>query len=139
MQTTSFQAAQPAGTQTKKPVSTFFLISMPCDTLFSEYTLTPLLIRVHFKQDNLGIRETLKQKHGTPPKLNWDKNQPLATALYWEKNHDLMILSTIPDQLGRLTYEINIYFADSFKYLIETESTLRQIKKGQTPVERKAF
>ena len=107
--------------------------------LFSEYTLTPLLIRVHFKQDNLGIRETLEQKHGTPSKLNWDKNQPLATALYWEKNHDLMILSTIPDQLGRLTYEINIYFADRLKDLIETESTLRQIKKGQTPVERKAF
>lgn len=107
--------------------------------LFSEYTLTPLLIRVHFKQDNLGIRETLEQKYGTPSKLNWDKSQPLATALYWEKNHDLMILSTIPDQLGRPTYEINIYFTDRFKDLIETESTPRQIKKGQTPVERKAF
>ena len=107
--------------------------------LFSEYTLTPLLIRVHFKQDNLGIREKLEQKYGTPSKLNWDKNQPLATALYWEKNHDLMILSTLPDPLERPTYEINIYFAKRFKELIETESIPRRIEKGQTPVERKAF
>ncbi|SLM30047.1 conserved exported hypothetical protein [Desulfamplus magnetovallimortis] len=107
--------------------------------LFSEYTLTPLLIRVHFKQDNLGIREALEKKYGAPSKLNWDKNQPMATALYWEKNHDLMILSTIPDHLGRLTYEINIYFTKRLKDLIETESSPRQTKKGQPSIEKKAF
>ncbi len=107
--------------------------------LFSEYTMTPLLIRVHFNQDGLGIREILEQKYGTPETLHWDKNQPHATALYWEKNSDLLILSTVPDHLGRPAYQINIYFADRFIDLLETESALKQIKEGQPPVEKKAF
>ncbi len=109
------------------------------EVLFSEYTLTPLLIRVHFKQDDLGIRETLVQKYGPPETLPGDKNQPHATALYWKKNRDLLILSTAPDHLGRPTYQINIYFADRFEDLIETESVFKQKKEGQTPVEKKAF
>ncbi|MBI9089126.1 MAG: hypothetical protein JEZ12_07920 [Desulfobacterium sp.] len=98
-----------------------------------------MLIRVHFNQDGLGIRETLEQKYGAPETLDWDKHQPLATALYWKNNRNLLILSTIPDQLGRPTYQINIYFADRFKDLLETESVLKQTKEGLTPVEKKAF
>jgi hypothetical protein len=107
--------------------------------LFSEDTLTPLLIRVHFNQEGLGIRETLEQKYGAPETLRWDKNHPQATALYWKKNSDLLILSTVPDHLGRPTYQINIYFADRFNDLLKTESVLKQTKEGQAPVEKKAF
>jgi hypothetical protein len=107
--------------------------------LFSHYNLAPLLIRVHFEFDNLGIGETLEQKYGAPRGIDWDKNQAQATALYWEKNNDLLILSTIPDQLGRPTYQLNIYFAERLKNLIETESTLKNKSAGQAPVVKQVF
>ncbi len=107
--------------------------------LFSEYNLTPLLVRVHFEYDDLGIGETLAQKYGTPHRIDWDGHQPGATALYWEKNGDLLILSTIPDQLGRPTYQLNIYFADRLKELIATESALKHKTDGPDPVEKKVF
>lgn len=107
--------------------------------LFSNYNQTPLLIRVHFEYDDLGIGETLKQKYGAPRGIDWDKNQSLATALYWERNGDLLILSTIPDQLGRPTYQLNIYFADRLNDLIETESTLKHRAHGQAPPVKTVF
>ncbi|MDY0219882.1 MAG: hypothetical protein RBR67_01950 [Desulfobacterium sp.] len=107
--------------------------------LFSEYTLSPLLIRVYFKFDNLGIDQTLTEKYGKPVSLDWDKDQPHSTSLVWEKNGDLMILSTIPDQLGRPNYQINIYFKDRLEDFIKTEFDLKQREEEQKPVEKKVF
>lgn len=107
--------------------------------LFSDYNLTPLLIRVHFEYDDLGIGETLKQKYGAPRGIDWDKSQPNATALYWERNGDLLVLSTIPDQLGRPTFQLNIYFADRLKNLIETESALKHKEEGKAPTVKTVF
>ena len=105
--------------------------------LFSEYTLDPLMIRVHFQQDYPGVSKMLKQKYGAPQKLSWDKNQTHSESLYWEKNNDLLILSTVPDKIGRPTYQINIYFASRFKDLLETEAALKQAKEN--PIDKKAF
>lgn len=107
--------------------------------LFSEYTLTPLLIRVHFRFDDLGIGQMLTDKYGKPVFLDWNKGQPHSTALVWEKNGDLMILSTIPDQLGRPNYQINIYFKDRLKDFIKTESDLKKRAAAEAPVEKKVF
>jgi len=105
--------------------------------LFSEYTLEPLMIRVHFQQDYIGVSKMLKQNYGEPRKLSWDKNQTHSESLYWEKNNDLLILSTVPDKIGRPTYQINIYFAERFKDLLETEAALKQAKEN--PIDKKAF
>lgn len=107
--------------------------------LFSEYNQSPLLIRVHFKFDDLGIGQTLTDKYGKPESLDWDKEMPYSTSLVWEKNGDLMILSTIPDQLGRPNYQINIYFKDRLKDFIKTESDMKQREEGQAPVVKKVF
>lgn len=107
--------------------------------LFSEYTLSPLLIRVHFKFDDFGIGQMLTDKYGKPESLEWDKDQPHSTSKFWEKNGDLMILSTIPDQLGRPNYEINIYYKNRLEDFIKTKSDLKQKAEGQAPVEKKVF
>lgn len=107
--------------------------------LFSEYAQTPLLIRVHFKFDDLGIADMLTGKYGDPVSLDWDKDKPHSTSLVWEKNGDLMILSTIPDQLGRPNYQINIYFKDRLEDFIKTESDLKLRAAEEAPVEKKVF
>lgn len=105
------------------------------EILFSQFTETPLLIRVNFKKDELNIIETLKNKYGEPRQIPWKEEN--GKSLCWEKGGDLLILSFVPDQFGNPTYEVVIYFAKRLEDLIKAEHLMeekrlkKEIKSGK--------
>lgn len=94
------------------------------ELVFSEYTQTPVLIRIHFKKDDQNTIETLKEKYGPPEVINWSEES--GKSLYWRKNGDLLILSFVQDQFGNPTYQIGIYFTKELEELLRVERTEKQ-------------
>jgi len=95
--------------------------------VFSEYTKTPLLIKINFKIDETGIVETLKTKYGSPQVIEWKEEN--GKSMVWRKNSDVLLVSLVPDQFGRHGYQIVIYFVQNLKQLIEIEKN--ETKKGE--------
>jgi len=95
--------------------------------VFSEYTKTPLLIKINFKIDETGIVETLKTKYGSPQVIEWKEEN--GKSMVWRKNSDVLLVSLVPDQFGRHRYQIVIYFVQNLKQLIEIEKN--ETKKGE--------
>lgn len=89
------------------------------EILFSEFTNTPLLIRVNFKKDDLNIIDTLKQKYGEPRQILWREEN--GKSLCWEKDGDLLILSFVPNQFSIPEYEVVIYFSKRLEELLKAE------------------
>ncbi|MEA1967436.1 MAG: hypothetical protein U9N77_04385, partial [Thermodesulfobacteriota bacterium] len=92
--------------------------------LFSKRTKYPLLIKVHFKNDDLNIIKTLYERYGTPEIIPW--KQENGKSLCWKKARDILVLSFVPDEFGNPEYEIVIYFANALESLITTEQQKRQ-------------
>ncbi|MGB9438054.1 MAG: hypothetical protein WCB15_08935, partial [Desulfobacterales bacterium] len=89
------------------------------ELVFSEYTKTPLLIKINFQIDETGIVETLKTKYGPPQVIDWKEEN--GKSMVWRKNMDLLLVSEVPDQFGRHGYQIVIYFVQNLNRLIEIE------------------
>lgn len=99
------------------------------ELVFSNYTKTPIIFRIHFKKDESNIVETLKNKYGNPKIINWKENN--GQSMYWEKDGDLLIVSLVPDQFGKHEFQIVIYYVDNLKQLIETERKEKEEKEQQ--------
>jgi len=108
------------------------------ELVFSDYTKTPIIFKIHFKKDEANIIDTLKKKYGNPKIIDWKENN--GRSMYWEKNADYLIASLVPDQFGHHEYQINIYYVENLKQLIETER-IENEKKEQKRVKTggKAF
>jgi len=108
------------------------------ELLFSDYTSTPLLIKINFKVDEANTIETLQEKYGRPEIINWgDEN---GQSMYWKKSSDLLIVSRIPDRFGKIEHQIVIYFVDNLKLLIDKERKEREKKEQQrAKTGKKAF
>ena len=96
------------------------------EIIFSEFNATPLLIRVHFKKDELNLVEGLKHKYGTPHEIPWKEKN--GKSLCWENGGDILILSFVPDQFGKPTYQAVIYFAKRLEDLLKSELLEREAK-----------
>jgi len=96
------------------------------EILFSEFTNTPLLIRVKFKNDDLNIIETLKHKYGEPHQIAWKEEN--GKSLCWEKSGDLLLLSFVPNQFSKPEYEVVIYFTKRLEDLLKTELLEKETK-----------
>lgn len=106
------------------------------ELVFSEYSQTPLLIKIRYQTENPDTLETLKQKYGPPKRIDW--NGKKAVSFYWHKNGNLLILSAVPDRFGNPEHHIVIYFTKTLKELLDAEQTEKEnrerdrIKSGKT-------
>ena len=99
------------------------------ELVFSDYTQTPIMFKIHFKKDESNIIDTLKKKYGNPKTIDWKENN--GQSMYWEKDADILIASLVPDQFGHHEYQINIYYVDNLKQLIDTEKKEKEEKERQ--------
>jgi hypothetical protein len=99
------------------------------ELIFSNYTRTPILFRIHFKKDETNIIKTLDEKYGPPKKIQWDQSN--GSSLYWTKNNDDLIVSRVPDQFGNLEYQIVIYFTENLNQMIQTEQAEKEARERQ--------
>ena len=99
------------------------------ELLFSNYTQNPIVFRIEFKQDDSNIIETLKSKYGEPKSIDW--KQENGQSIYWKKNRDYLIVSSVPDQFGEYGYEVVIYFAENLRTLIDTERAEKQKREEE--------
>lgn len=97
--------------------------------VFSEYTHSPVLIRIHFRKDDSQVIKTLEDKYGLPETINWSREN--SKSLFWRKNNDLLILSFVPDQFGHPRYQIVIYFTDELSRLHATELAEKEKKQQE--------
>ena len=97
--------------------------------IFSDYTKTPIRFKIHFQKDEANIIDTLKKKYGNPNIIDWKENN--GQSMYWKKEDDFLIVSLVPDQFGHHEYQINIYYVDNLKQLIETERKEKEEKERQ--------
>ncbi len=99
------------------------------ELVFSGYTQTPIMFKINFKKDEANIIGTLKKKYGNPKTIDWKENN--GQSMYWEKDADFLIASLVPDQFGHHEYQINIYYVDNLKQLIDTERKEKEEKERQ--------
>ena len=99
------------------------------ELIFSDYTRTPLLFRIHFKKDESNIIKTLNEKYGPPTRIPW--NTANGSSFYWTKANDELIVSRVPDQFGNLQYQIVIYFTENLNQLIRTEQADKKARERQ--------
>jgi hypothetical protein len=96
------------------------------ELVFSDYTRTPVLFRINFRDDEAGIINTLETKYGQPQVASWKEEN--GKSMYWMKNGDYLIVSLVPDQFGNPSYQIVIYFVKNIAQLIATENAERKEK-----------
>ena len=87
------------------------------------------MFKIHFEKDEANIINTLKKKYGNPNIIDWKENN--GQSMYWKKEDDFLIASLVPDQFGHHEYQINIYYVDNLKQLIETERKEKEEKERQ--------
>lgn len=108
------------------------------ELVYSKYTQTPVLIRVHLKKDALNTIATIKQKYGIAEIINWDGES--AKSLYWKNDNDLLIISFVPDQFGKPEHQIVIYFKDALENLLQDEQKEKEKRNQEgTPSGKTAF
>jgi len=106
------------------------------ELVYSNYTQTPVLFRIHFRADQAGIVNTLEAKYGQPRIADWKEEN--GRSMYWLKNGDYLIVSLVPDQFGNHSYQIVIYFVDNLDQLAATErdeqreKLLERTRSGKT-------
>ena len=96
------------------------------ELVFSNYSKSPVLFRINFREDEAGILKTLETKYGQPRVVRWKEEN--GSSMYWIKNGDFLIISLVPDQFGHPTYQIVIYFVKNLEQLIAMEKDERKEK-----------
>ena len=94
------------------------------ELVFSNYTNAPILFRINFREDDVGIINTLESKYGQPQVIAWKEEN--GQSMSWMKNSDFLIVSQVPDQFGNPRYQIAIYFVKNLEQLITTEKNEQQ-------------
>jgi len=96
------------------------------ELVFSNYTKTPIMFRINFRDDEAGIIKTLESKYGQPQVVSWKEEN--GKSMYWIKSSDFLIVSQVPDQFGNPRYQIAIYFVRNLEQLIAAEKEGRKEK-----------
>ena len=99
------------------------------ELVFSDYTKTPVLIKINFKVDESNTVQTLEEKYGLPEVVNWHEEN--GKSMFWKKGGDLLIVSRIPDRFGNINHQIVIYYIDNLKLLIDTEKKEKDAQEQQ--------
>ena len=106
------------------------------ELVFSQYTRAPLLFRINFSEDDAAILKTLETKYGQPQLINWQEEN--GQSRYWIQNEDVLIVSRLPNQFGKPTYQIVIYFVKHLEQLVafeqkeRKENSIERTQSGKT-------
>ena len=94
------------------------------ELIFSNYTLKPVLFRIHFQKDESNIFNTLESKYGPSKSIKWEKEN--GSSFYWMKHNDVLVVSLVPNQFGNPEYQIMICFTENLNELISTEQAEKE-------------
>ena len=106
------------------------------ELIFSNYTQKPLLFKIASKKEGAFIVDTIREKHGEPKTINWEREE--GRSLYWEKNKSFLIISILKDRYGDPEYHTVIYFTPNIEVLLSKEEQVARQreeaikKKGKT-------
>ena len=99
------------------------------ELVFSGYTDTPILFKIHFRKDESNIVETLKTKYGQPKTIDWKEEN--GRSMFWKANSDYLVVSMVPDQFGIHEYQIVIFYVENLNQLIDAEQKEKDKKEEQ--------
>jgi hypothetical protein len=97
--------------------------------IYSESSLRPILIRLHYTADNPDALKTLKEKYGRPRKITWGREN--ASTRVWEKDSDFLFFNVIPKRGYKVEYRIDIYFTAAIERLIAEETAAAASQTSQ--------
>lgn len=113
----------------------------PFDTvemIFDARDGTPLVFRIRFKEDEAGLVDALRAKHGPPQIVPWEIEN--GQSLIWRKEQDILVVSLVPNVYGGSDHHVFIYFTQNLGRWADSEQTLRrQQPKEPSPDGKKAF
>jgi len=109
------------------------------ELIFDARTGAPLVFRIRFKEDERGLVDALRYKHGPPQIVEWEMEN--GRSLIWRKEQDVLMVSQVPNVYGGSDHRIVIYFTENLDRLAEAfEQALNQpASKERAPVGTKAF
>ena len=112
----------------------FFYIEL----VFSNYSKRPLFFRINAKKEAAGIIDEIRKKYGEPKKTEIPEG--IGTALYWQRNNDVFVISKKKDRFGYPEFHLMIYFVDNIRTLISIEENERKQREDERKkAVRKAF
>ena len=104
----------------QKKDTPFFYVEL----VFSNGSKRPLFFRINAKKEALGIVDEIRAKYGEPKRTEISDKK--GTALYWQKNSDVFVISKKKDRFGYPEFHMMIYFVDNIKELVSIEEKERQ-------------
>jgi hypothetical protein len=107
------------------------------ELVFDGHFRSPLIFRIRFKADETGMMAALRDKHGPPQTIAWDREN--GQSLIWRKEGDVLMVSLVPDAFGGVNHQISIYFTDNLNRWLEYKQTLKQQKSGEKSPSGTAF
>ena len=99
------------------------------ELIFSNYTLEPIVFKIHFQKDESNIFDALESKYGPPKSIKWDNEN--GSSFYWIKHNDVLTASLVPNQFGDPEYQIVIYFSENLNELVSTEQAEKEKREQQ--------
>jgi hypothetical protein len=98
----------------------------------------PLVFRIRFKQDEAGLLEALRTKHGPPQTI--DGGAENGQSWIWRKEQDVLLVSLVPDAFGGVDHHVTIYFTQNLNRWAEFEQAAKEEKsRAKPPAGKTAF
>jgi len=98
----------------------------------------PLVFRIRFKQDEAGLVDALRAKHGPPQIVPWEIEN--GQSLIWRKEQDVLLVSLVPNVYGGNDHHVFIYFTENLSRRTELDqSQKRQKPQDPSPAGKRAF
>jgi hypothetical protein len=98
----------------------------------------PLVFRIRFKEDEAGLVDALRAKHGPPQIVPWEIEN--GQSLIWRKEQDILVVSLVPNVYGGSDHHVFIYFTENLSRRIEWEQSQRRQKPDDpSPAGKRAF
>lgn len=99
----------------------------------------PLVFRIRFREDESGLVDALRDKHGPPQVVDWAMEN--GRSLVWRKEQDVLMVSLVPNVYGGNDHRIVIYYTENLGRLAEAfEQALNQpTSREKSPAARTPF
>jgi len=98
----------------------------------------PLVFRIRFKEDEAGLVDALRAKHGPPQIVPWEIEN--GQSLIWRKEQDVLLVSLVPNVYGGNDHHVFIYFTENLSRRTELDqSQKRQKPQDPSPAGKRAF
>jgi hypothetical protein len=107
------------------------------ELVFDGQFRSPLIFRIRFKADETGLIAALRDKHGPPQTIAWDREN--GQSLVWRKEPDVLMVSLVPNVFGGVDHQVSIYFTENLNRWVEFEQKQKQQKSREKSPGKTAF